>query len=290
MAILPILAGLIAALLWGLSDYLATVPSRRFGQYRVTAYLSLFSTLTMLPVLLYVGVGPGVTPIFLVAVFAIGAINFAGLFLAYRAYRYGNLSIAAPITGAYPVVAVLGSVIILHDTISSFQALSIVVIILGILLISVKASALISRKKFIAAGAGSALLSAIFLGLPSIFAGAYIVVLGYMLLGVAWRATPAALGFATGAIAGQQMGIPKQRGFLGPVIAAGVLDGIAIIAYAYGIFAKTASLPIIAAVAAFAGGVTVICALVMLKERPEKNQLIGIAVAMAGIIALSYLS
>ncbi|MDE1762409.1 MAG: EamA family transporter [Candidatus Micrarchaeota archaeon] len=60
--------------------------------------------------------------------------------------------------------------------------------------------------------------------------------------------------------------------------------------YAYGIFAKTSSLPIIAAVAAFAGGVTVICALAILKERPEKNQLIGIVLAIAGIVVLSYLS
>ena len=58
----------------------------------------------------------------------------------------------------------------------------------------------------------------------------------------------------------------------------------------FAIFVKSSDLPIVAALSGFAGGVTVILALLLLKEKPEKNQLLGMALAVVGVVVLSYFS
>jgi len=286
---LAIISGLIAALAWGVSDYLITGPTRALGQYKTTAYSMLFSSLVLLPFLLYTGINFHIplTIMLLALLASIGA--FLGFFFAYRSFKHGDLSIAAPIVGSYPVVIVIGSVFLLGDSLTSIEIISIVAIIAGIILLSTKFSVLKSKRKFVAAGVGSAIAGMFFLGTPMLFAGAYIAILGFVLLSLILRGMTSVCGFITGFFAKQDMGFPA-RGHILPIVAAGVTDAIGVLAFLYGVQIKSSTLPIISAVAGLAGAVTVICALILLKERPEKNQWMGIALALIGVIVLSYFS
>ena len=286
---LPIIAGLFAALFWGLSDYLITKPTRALGQYRTTAYAMLFSTLVLLPFLLYTGINFHISPfVLLLAILSsIGA--FVGFFFAYRAYRIGDLSITAPIVGSYPAITVLGSVLILGDKLTLVEIISIIAILIGIILISTKLSAFRAKRKLVVIGVGSALIAMLFLGTPGIFAGAYTVIIGFVLLSLMWRSITSAGGFITGYFAKQDMRLPGRR-YLSPIIGAGAADAFAVLAFLYGVKVKSSTLPIISALSGFAGAVTVICAFILLKERPEKNQWFGIALAIVGVVALAYFS
>jgi drug/metabolite transporter (DMT)-like permease len=290
MSFLPILAGLSAALFWGLSDYLVTAPSRKIGQNRATAYVMLFSTLTLLPAVLYAGINVHISLFVLFLAFLSSISAFLGFLFAYRAFRYGNLSITAPIVGSYPAVVVLGAVFILGDVLSGIQIASISAIIVGVILLSTKLSAFKAKRKVLAVGVGSAVLSMAFLGLPGIFAGAYTVVIGYALLSIMWRSVSSGLGFVVAYITKQELAIPFKKQIIVPVIAAGITDAFGILAFMYAIFVKSSGLPIVAALSGFAGGITVILALALLKERPEKNQLVGIFLAVIGVVILSYFS
>lgn len=290
MDYLPITAGLVAALCWGSSDYLATKASREIGQTRTTAYIMLFSTLTLIPALLYTGISAGISASAFFFAFLSSVAAFLGIFFAYRAFRYGNLSITAPVVSAYPAVMIVGAVLILGDVVSKVEIASIAAIILGIVLLSTKFSALKQKSEFLAAGVGSAVVSTIFIGLQGVVAGAYAAIIGYALLSIMWRSASSGLGFLTGCLTKQELGMPLEKQISLPIVAAGVTDAIGVIAFMYALFVRGSTLPIVAALSGFAGGVTVIWALVLLKERPERNQWIGILLAISGVVALSYFS
>ncbi len=284
---LPILAGLVAALFWGLSDYLITKPTRALGQYRTTAYAMLFSTIVLLPFLLLTGINLHISPLVLLLAILSSIGAFVGFFFAYRAYKIGDLSITAPIVGSYPAIIVLGSVLILGDKLTLVEIASIITIIVGIILVSTRLSSFKHKRKLVVAGVGSALIAMLFLGTPGIFAGAYTVIIGFVLLSLMWRSITSASGFITGHFAKQDMRLPAKR-YLLPIIGAGVTDAFAVLAFLYAVQVKSSTLPIISAISGFAGAVTVICAFILLKERPEKNQWLGITLAVIGVIALSY--
>jgi drug/metabolite transporter (DMT)-like permease len=82
MDFLPIISGLLAALSWGMSDYFITKPTRALGQYKTTAYAMLFSTLILLPFLLYTGVNTDISPEILFLALLSGVVAFLGFFLA----------------------------------------------------------------------------------------------------------------------------------------------------------------------------------------------------------------
>lgn len=289
MDYLPVLAGIFAALCWGGSDYLAGTVSKKIGQYRTTAYVTLFSTLTLLPVLLYTGISPHIgMPVLLLAVLSsVG--GFLGFFFAFRAFTYGDLSITAPIFGAYPMVTVIGAVLILGDRLSNPRLFSIITVIFGVVLISTKLSALRRRHKLIAAGVGSAIIAMMSFGLIGVFAGAYVAVVGYVLLSIMWRGTSSALSFAAGRLMKQDLRL-LQKKFLLIMIVAGVADALGILVFLYAVSVQSASLPIVATLSGLAGAVPVVLAVMLLKERPEANQWLGILLAIAGVVALSYFS
>lgn len=289
MDYLPIFAGLFAALCWGGSDYLAGKTSKKIGQYRTTAYVTLFSTLTLIPALLYTGVNTHMSvPILLLSILSsIG--GFLGFFFAFRAFTYGDLSITAPIFGTYPMVTVIGAVLLLGDRLSGPEFASIVAVICGIVLISTKLSSHGPRRGLLAAGVGSAVISMLSFGLIGIFAGAYVAVVGFVLLSLMWRGASSGLSFVSGHFMKQDLHLPQKQ-YLPVVIIAGVADALGILVFLYVISVKSSSLPIVAALSGLAGAVPVILAVTLLKERPESNQWLGIALAVIGIVALSYFS
>ncbi len=291
MDVLPIISGISAAVFFGISDYLVTMPSRKLGQYRSVAYSMLFSALTILPVVLIMGIAKGITPFDFAMGMAASICLFIGILLADTAFRYGNLSITAPIVNAYPGVIVLGAVFLLGDKLLPVELLGICMVIAGIVLVSMKFSALGKRKGLFAAGIGAAILSSFFLGVVGIFSGVYTALIGFALFSFMQRSTSSVLGFVSVKAAGQEFWPRKDiRGMLPQLAGAGFADGIGVLSVLYAIFVNSANLPIVGTLGGFAGGISVIAALVMLKEKPERNQWLGIILAVLGAVLLSYFS
>lgn len=287
--IVPVLAGLFAALCWGVEDFVSSGPSRKVGQYRTSMYVLLFSCLTMLPALLYEGIGAGVNPVLLLAVALAGIGSFLGYYFSYRSFKYGDIFVTAPITSMYPVVVVVASVFILGYGLSTAELVSIAAILAGVALLSTKMSRLGSRKTFVAAGVGSAIVACVFSGVPEIAAGAYIAAVGFALFCVILRLAGMCTGLVLGRATGQDLRVPPKDQ-LAPIIAVGVLDGLGMIVFMYGISVEVSAVSIISALSGFLGGVAAILGFVLLKEKPEKNQIIGMAIAVIGAAALSYLA
>lgn len=289
MDYLPIVLGLLAALFWGVSDYFAAKPSKELGPHKTTPYVLFFSAVTILPFLLYAGINPSINPFLLLFALFTPFASFLGYFFIYRAFKQGSLSIMAPIVTTYPIVTVLGAVFILGDKLSQIEIISIAAVILGIILVSTKFSSFRAKRKLIVAGVGSAFLSTLFIGSPAIFYGAYAAVIGYAFLSFVGRGGGCLLAFASGYLRKDDLRVPKRKHLL-RIAAAGITDAFAILVFIYAISAQGTALPIVSALSGFSGGVTVLLALALLRERPEANQWIGIMVVVIGVVVLSYLS
>ena len=289
MSYLPVIVGLVSAFLWGSSDYLAGLASRKIGEYATNAYVFLFGGATIFLALLFLGSmpHPDVTALLYGAAFSI-PIFFGALFY-YKAFREGEFAINAPISSSYPVVIVLGSVLVLGQVLSGLEILGIAITVLGIMLISTKFSMLKLRKGALAAGVGSSLIAMVLLGVPSIFAAVYAAIIGFLLLSFMWRALPTVIAFVGGWATKQELRVPKRRILLF-VAVAGLADGAALSVYLYGIYVNALSLPIISVLSGLTGAVTVTYGLTLSRERPEWNQWLGIVLAIAGAAILSYVS
>ena len=289
MSFLPIAVGLAAAFLWGSSDYLAGLASRKIGEYQTNAYVFLFGAVTVFLAILLLGSAarPNATALLYGAAFSIPV--FLGVLFYYKAYRIGEFAINAPIAGSYPVVIVLGSMLLLGQVLSGFEILGIAATVLGTILISIRVSMLKLRKRALAAGVGSSLVAMVLMGIPSIFAAVYAAIIGFLLLSLMWRAIPAFIAFAAGWATRQDLRLPARRTLLF-IAVAGLADGMALSVYLYGIYVNALSLPIISVLSGLTGAVTVIYGLTLSRERPEWNQLLGIVLAIAGTVILSYVS
>lgn len=288
MSSLPILAGLIAMLCWGMTDYLAAKASRKIGHWRTTVYMLLSSSLLLIiPVIFFLSYSNVTAIDILLAVVTGGVFAFFANFFAFRAFRYGDVSINAPIVNAYPIIQVIGAILFLGVVVSNTELIAVTVIIIGIILVSTKVSTFKLKGKLLAAGVISAIAAMVFTGTPILFSSLYIAALGFALTNLIWRGIGAIFGFAYGYTTKQNLAVPDRK-YLPYVVGAGVLDAIAATAFLYAFFLKSANLPVISALAGFSGGVTVILALVFLKEKPELNQWIGIVLAIGGAVLLSY--
>jgi uncharacterized membrane protein len=275
-------------LCWGLTDFLAAKPARAIGQQRTTIYFLLTSALLLTIPVLLIGVNSGITVNdLIIAVLSGGLFAFLANVFLFRAFRLGDVAINAPIANSYPIVQVLGAILFLGVVLSDTVLIGIIAIISGIILVSTKASGLKSRKKIIAAGVGSAIISMFFTGAPVLFSSLYIAVVGFALTNLIWRGTGFLFGFAYGRITKQNQALPEKK-YLPYVIGAGAMDAIATTSFLYAFSVSSSNLPVVSALAGFSGGVTVILALVLLKERPEWNQWLGIIFAVAGVVLLSY--
>ena len=72
------------------------------------------------------------------------------------------------------------------------------------------------------------------------------------------------------------------------MVAIGVLEAFGFLAFTSGIAAAGQALPVVTAISGMGGAVAASYGIAFLKERLEPNQLIGVALSLAGVFALLY--
>ncbi len=105
-----ILLGLLTALSWGSSDFLARFASRRIGSLRTTLYMQLIGLVLLTIFLPWIGGwghlfdGSGWQPWAWGAL--AGALNAISTLSLYRSFEVGKLAVVAPLSASYPALTV----------------------------------------------------------------------------------------------------------------------------------------------------------------------------------------
>lgn len=130
-----ILFGGIAALCWGVGDYLIAVVTRRVGTTRAMALTQSFSLIAWFGLLLVWPSTPSASPGIWALAAVSGACYVVAMWLSYRAFEIGSLAVISPIASGFVVVtALLG--MISGERLTSAKLLGATALFLGVILVT----------------------------------------------------------------------------------------------------------------------------------------------------------
>jgi drug/metabolite transporter (DMT)-like permease len=287
--LLTVLLGVVAALGWGVADFIARTTSRRLGTEAALAGMLAASALALGLLLLAAGPLPRAGRADLVLVGLTGLAVAAATLLLYRALARGPIAVAAPIAAAYPCLNLAGAILQGHAP-TPGEWLALAAVLAGVVLVARPpreedaegaGPASVAPTVLLAAGAAVCFACSIELGQ----AAARRVGELAATTGARW----AALLLAVALLAARRQW-PRFSGggvALPLVVVQGLLDGAAYLA----LFAAARRPGAVVAVVVASGfaAVTVLLARLLLRERLGVGQWAGTALVLVGVGALAAL-
>jgi drug/metabolite transporter (DMT)-like permease len=294
MAYLPVLLGALTAFCWGTSDYLSRSSSQKAGHYRTTVYMHVFSTATLFLLLPILRPDFGIPFELLLTLIAVSAVNFFAFIFLYRGFHHGVVSVVAPIAYSYPIVTTIFAVIFLGVMLSGLRTLAIGAVILGVILLSTRFSELNRYLRGgglvkVMPGVDSAVVAAVSFGSVYVVIGFVTPLVGYVLPVLFLRGLGAIFGFALAPLLKQDVR-PGRDVLTWTIFVMGILETVGLLSFNLGISFGSGTLPVVTALSGMGGAFATTYAMAFLRERLEPNQLAGILLSIAGVLALLYLT
>lgn len=293
---MDIILGITAALGWGVADFSARLPSRRIGAYRTLMIMQFFGVL-VLTIYLWQssvfsrGMAPGWKP-WLFAIIA-GLINTVSSLALYRSFEIGVMSIAGPVSSAYPALTV-ALALLSGERIHALRASGLAVTFIGVIFAALsfasdRASAASGNahgpEAHLSKGAAFAIFAAIGYGVMFWWLGFHVVPLVGSAVSV-WvvRITTLVVLFLVGIPTGKSLRLPRGNvwWFL---LVVGLMDTAAFVANNAGM--GTGHVAVVSVLASLYGAVTVLLSWIFLRERIERTQWFGIFLIFVGVVLVS---
>jgi drug/metabolite transporter (DMT)-like permease len=292
-----ILLGLLTALSWGSSDFLARFASRRVGYLRTTLYMQLVGLVLLTICLRWIGGwghlfdGSGWQP-WAWGAFA-GALNSVSTLSLYRSFEIGKLAVVAPVSASYPALTVAISVFA-GEHLTSIRAVGIAFVLVGVVVVvrgeaqteSFSAVSQAALEEKTASGIKPALVSAVGFGVLFWLLGNRVVPrVGFASTVWMIRLTSSALTALVVLTLGQPIALRRKDSVSIWLLGIGVLDTGAFVMNNLGMQLEQVS--VVSVLASLYGAVTVLLSAVILRERPSRWQWLGIVAVFAGIALIS---
>lgn len=291
-----ILLGLLTALSWGSSDFLARFASRRIGSLRTTLYMQLTGLALLTIFLRWIGGwghlfdGSGWQP-WAWGAFA-GALNAISTLSLYRSFEVGKLSVVAPLSASYPALTVAISVFT-GEHLTAMRAAGIMLILTGVIVVvrgevepdNVEPAS-VAPKKRAARGIGPAMISAAGFGVLFWLLGNRVVPrVGFASTVWMIRLTSSALTAIVIVALKQPIALRRKDSVSIWLLGMGVLDTGAFVLNNLGMQLEQVS--VVSVLASLYGAVTVLLSTVVLREKMSRWQWLGIVAIFAGIALVS---
>ncbi len=287
--------GLGAALMWGLTDVLASFSGRRIGSLRVLAA----SQVVGLTVLLVFAAVQGLTiptdPFVLTAAIFVGFAGTLAYLSFFTALRIGPLSVVSPITAAYGGLTVVLSVIFRGESLTLSQAIGAVVATIGVVLAGLVFDGGLRSARFVGAGVLFAVGALIGFALMTIGSAAPIDVVGWLPVMVVSRTvnvlTAVSLLALALTIGARRLApllvspLPPERRAWAVAGGAGLLDVIGLVSFGIGL--ERAETWLVGLASSFGPAVAVLVGVAVLGERLRRTQWLGLALLAVGLLTVA---
>jgi drug/metabolite transporter (DMT)-like permease len=287
-----ILLGLLTALSWGGSDFLARFATHRIGTLRTMLYMQ-FTGFILLTVFLpwlggwgHLADGSGWQPWAWGAL--AGIINAFSTLTLYRSFEIGRMAVVAPLSASYPVLTVLLS-ILSGEHLRAARSLGIACTLLGVVLVAAGEKTPedhdVEGLRRSGKGIGWALCSAIGFGFLFWLLGTHIVPRTGATQTV-WliRLTSSVLAAILILAARKSIKPPGDR-VAGWILGMGLTDTGAFVMNNFGM--RIEQIAVVSVLASLYGAVTVGLAAIFLREHVSRWQWLGIVSIFAGIFLIS---
>jgi drug/metabolite transporter (DMT)-like permease len=302
-----ILLGLLTAVFWGSSDFVARFAAHRIGALRTSLYMQLAGLLLLTVFLPQVGGwghlmdGSGWQPWAWGAL--AGVMNGAATLSLYRSFEVGKMAVAAPLSASYPALTVLLAVLT-GEHLTVRRLAGIAFIVLGVILVAggekapgesaadkkaagenaASPSSQTGNKK--GAGIGWAFISAVGFGFLFWLLGTQIVPrVGYAATVWMIRLTSSVLTAMLILSLSQPIVLPRRSPIPVWLVGMGALDTAAFVLNNRGMQLEQVS--VVSVLASLYGAVTVTLAAIFLREHISRWQWVGIVSIFAGIYFIS---
>ena len=145
-----VIFALISYFTWGTGILVEAIVARRIQPYSLALWAFVLSSFTLSFYAPFViNELEGLTFGLLLLIIIIGIIGlFIGTIVYYEALRISNRALVGTIASSFPAVAVVISVIFLHEKVSSQQVIAIIIIFSGLILSSLNIRELAKKKIF----------------------------------------------------------------------------------------------------------------------------------------------
>jgi len=287
-----ILLGLLTALSWGGSDFLARFATHRIGTLRTMLYMQ-FTGFLLLTILLpwlggwgHLADGSGWQPWAWGAL--AGILNCAASLTLYRSFEIGKMAVVAPLSASYPVLTVLLS-LLSGEHLRMTRAIGIACTLLGVALVAGGEKAPDENDaegvRRAGKGIGLALCSAIGFGFLFWLLGIRIVpATGAAQTVWLLRLTSSLLTAGIILVARKSIKPPRDRVGVW-ILAMGLTDTGAFVMNNFGM--RIEQVAVVSVLASLYGAVTVGLAAIFLREHVSRWQWLGIISIFAGIFLIS---
>lgn len=282
-----VLFGVLAAVLWGLGDFLITKLTRRVGTARALVAIQLLSLLAWIGLLVSQPARPLGTPMLWLIIAGTAVCHVFGLVFVYRAFEIGTLSLVSPISSGFAVVTALLALFSgEHPPAMTLAGAGLLVF--GVVLATRSPSDPAHARTFSLKGVPEAILSALAFG--TMFWLFYFYVqpnLGYAMPLIALK-TLAASGSVMVLLSSRKSGGESFRfapDILLLALGAAAADTLAWLAYIWGTNSTYAT--VVTALASLFSVVTVLLAWSLMRERLARHQWAGVIVILLGVFLVS---
>lgn len=292
-----ILLGLLTALAWGSSDFVARFATRRIGALRTTLYMQLAGLLLLTIFLPWIGGwghlmdGSGWQP-WAWGTLA-GVVNGIAILSLYRSFEIGKMAVVAPISASYPALTVALS-LLSGEHLTRTRVAGIAFILAGVVLVAGGETAPMENAGASQAppgiktgsGIGWAFISAVGFGVLFWLLGTRIVPsVGFASTVWMIRLTSSMLTAVVILLLKQPISLPRAGPVPGWLVGMGVLDTGAFVLNNRGMQLEQTS--VVSVLASLYGAFTVTLAAIFLREHLSRWQWMGIVSIFGGIYLIS---
>ncbi|MFH1105904.1 MAG: DMT family transporter [Candidatus Aenigmatarchaeota archaeon] len=276
-----ILFAFVTMLTWGIADVFAKKAIEKTGEMKPLLYGQVVGTV---PIIIYAAAFLKI-PLISLEIFALGAISgfltIAAYLSFYKGMKKGNLAIVNPITGSYTLITTLLGMIFFQESLKFHHMIAIALVFVGAFL----ASADLKRIKLkIVPGVPEAVFAMLGFGVGLFIIKFVSVATGAIISFLLLRIVGLFILLAYSSLSKIDIKLPSGS-VLGYITLVGILDAIGQLGFNAAITMEQMSL--VAPVIAGFPAVTVILAILFLKERPAFSQKIGIVSILAGLVLIS---
>ncbi|MBP7700757.1 DMT family transporter [Candidatus Woesebacteria bacterium] len=281
--LLSILAGLGGMVGWGTSDFFANISSDKVGHLKTFFWSQLAGIVLTLILIPIFGFYSNITFIFGFFVILASLFYSAGYLLFYKAFEIGNVSIVAASINLYVILSMIIAAIFSKQTLTTSQGIAITLVLTGVTLVSINFEDLRSKKIKLFAGIKEVLFASLFFG---IFWG----MSEHISEKIGWLPTTLYIKFVAiisififAMISKKPLKLSKTESKAWYfIMLVGLLEAGAVASVNFGL--EFGDLILVSPISSALSVVTISMAVIFLKEKLSKIQVVGIVTTLVGII------
>jgi drug/metabolite transporter (DMT)-like permease len=279
-----ILLGLVSLSCWGIADFLAARSSRRYGTLSTFFWSQIGGFLCLLPFIAFIPIQTQFDQSNWVWLSIAVLLFVITIPLFYRALRIGIVAVITPIISANIVITITIGLVFFQEILSNSERYAVGLVALGLFLTASDWRQISSSVKIgITRGLPEAFTAMIFFGI-------FFTILAHLSWKVGWLTSfliirTGSLLILTFVVIYRWWRSRENLAIHPSPIAVGVFDSLAFLAFSFGVL--QVPLSIISPIANSFPVMTIILALIFLREFPAKNQWFGILAILIGVIILA---